>query len=105
MAKRRLTKGRMRPWACGHRGFGGFCHRCAQANELETRANALAQAVKNKSKTLPEFVEVLPEGLVIRAGGQRITTGTNANQETALSQIVTVMREHSTRLLKRTEGL
>ena len=26
--------------SCGHRGFGGFCHRCAQADKLEQEARA-----------------------------------------------------------------
>lgn len=32
---------------CGHKGFGGFCHRCAQADALEKKlpkASAEAEA-------------------------------------------------------------
>lgn len=105
MGNRRLTKGRMRPWVCGHKGFGASCHRCAQANELEMKANALAQFLKNKDKTLPDFVVVSEDGMVIRAGGVRIATGTKGNQETALTNAVSTMREHATRLSKRTTGL
>lgn len=106
MAKRRLTRGRRRPWACGHRGYGAECNRCVQANELETRANALAQMLKTKTKELPGFVESLPDGFVIRAGGQRMVAGTNnANHEASFTRAVTVMREHASRLLKRAPGL
>ena len=105
MTKRRLTRGRMRPWACGHRGFGAFCHRCAQANELETRANALVQAIKTRAKELPEFVQTIPEGFVIRAGGERIVaTIGNTTQDTAISKAIGTMREHATRLSKREDG-
>lgn len=24
-------------FSCGHRGFGGFCHRCAEAKKLEAK--------------------------------------------------------------------
>lgn len=116
MATRRKTKGRRQPWACGHRGFGVECHRCGQANELETRANELAQAIKTKAKTLPGFVTVqkaakatdttpeLESGILVKGGGQRVFVVTNnKNQEAALAQAVEVMREHATRLKARPE--
>jgi hypothetical protein len=28
-------------FSCNHRGFGKFCHRCAQADALEAKAKAL----------------------------------------------------------------
>ena len=28
-------------FSCSHKGFGKFCHRCAQADALEARAGAL----------------------------------------------------------------
>lgn len=28
-------------FSCSHKGFGKFCHRCAQADALEARAEAL----------------------------------------------------------------
>lgn len=106
MAKRRLTSGRRRPWACGHRGFGATCNRCAQANELETRANALAQFIKTKAKDLPSFVEVQNDRFVVRAGGVHISCVTHNNtQEAALTQGVAQMREHASRLLEREHGL
>jgi hypothetical protein len=106
MAKRRLTRGRRTPWACGHRGFGPSCNRCAQANELETRANALVQFIKTKGDIAPSFVDVQPGKLIIRAGGQHISCSTNnISPENALLHGIQVMREHATRLQARTFGL
>lgn len=102
----RLTRRRRRAWACGHRGFGASCNRCSQANDLETKANDLAQHIKTKAKLLPSFVESRDDGLVIRAGGQHVFCSTNnSTPEAALTYGVGVMREHATRLLKPTQGL
>lgn len=115
MASSKKTK--KRTFACGHKGYGILCHRCAQANDLETKANELAQAIKAQAKTLPAFVvvqkaakatETAPElesGILIKGGGQRIFIGTNnKDQETALTQAVATMREHATRLEARPEN-
>jgi hypothetical protein len=98
----RLTRGRRLAWACGHKGFGSKCARCDQANDLETKANSLAQAVKTKAKELPAFVELSEKEVVVRAGAQRVSAGLHNNSlESALGICVAAMREHSTRLLKR----
>lgn len=112
MATRRKTKGRRQPWACGHKGFGLECHRCAQANELETRANELAQALKTKAKTFPGFVtktadanQELESGILVKGGGQRVFVATNnKDQNFALSKAVELMREHATRLKAKSEN-
>lgn len=110
---RKQTKGRRQKRSCGHRGYGLCCHRCEQANELVTRANELHAALEAKTKKFPDFVEIqkaekatetTPEtqpGVLVRGGGQRVFIVTNNRpQEAALSQAVTVMREHAERLKK-----
>lgn len=101
MGTRRLTRGRRRPFGCGHRGFGSECNRCAQANQLEVRANELAQAFKNKSRNLPDFVEATADTLTVRAGGVRVSSNiVNNNAEPAITNLVVGLREHATRLQK-----
>lgn len=103
MGSRRRTRGRRKPFNCGHRGFGAECNRCGQANQLETRANELAQALKNKAKTLPDFVELTPDSFTVRAGGVRVsakTTGDNFYTDGAVTTAIVALREHATRLQK-----
>jgi len=100
MAAKRLTRGRRTPWSCGHRGFGVSCARCSQANDLETKANIIAQMIKTKSKEFPGFVEVLSDKIIIRAGGKHISCATtNVAQDVALLEGITEMRNHASRLL------
>jgi hypothetical protein len=102
MAGSRKTRGRLSPFACGHRGFGVECHRCGQANELETRANELAQIVKNQGKALPAYVSATEASVLVRAGGQRVEVQLTGKLTVlgAVGSCVQYMREHATRLQK-----
>lgn len=110
MAVARKTKGRRIAWSCFHKGFGKFCHRCAQAEQLTTQADALAQ----KPNPLPDFVKVqkaekatetspaLQAGVLVKSGGHRVFASTyNRSLESALSQVVSVMREYAQKLKAR----
>src|SRR5207245_7489525 len=102
MATSRRTRGRRAPFKCGHRGYGTGCHRCDQANELETRANELAQVVKTQAKALPDYVTATNDAVRVRAGGVKVEallTG-KLSRDGALAQIVETMRSHATRLQK-----
>jgi hypothetical protein len=54
---------------CSHRGFGGLCHRCAEADKLD--------ALANKAPNKDEAKKLADEALRLRAPakpkGQRIT--------------------------------
>lgn len=104
MSKSRLTRGRLRPFSCGHRGFGATCHRCEQGKELATRAEVLSNSVKTKE--LPPFVEVAADEFVFRAGGMRFCHKCYLGKEKdakaiAFTEVVKLMRENSERLLAR----
>lgn len=62
-------------FSCGHKGYGEHCHRCAQAEALEQKANALKASQppsegdkKGKSKKAPseEATALLEEAKRLR---------------------------------------
>lgn len=55
-----LTRGRRRPFECGHRGFGKYCHRCQLADDLRSEIEKLQlKAISKKGEGSPDQVEVL----------------------------------------------
>jgi hypothetical protein len=45
-------------FSCNHRGFGSYCHRCAQSEALEARAEALkAEGGKGKAEEVKALLE------------------------------------------------
>lgn len=57
-----LTRGRRRPFDCGHKGYGQFCHRCEQAAALAVRAKSETDKEKAaKFRQDSERLFALPE--------------------------------------------
>lgn len=106
--KRRLTRGRLQAFACGHKGWGCLCHRCEQADQIEVRANELAQVLKTKGSKLPEYVTVAKENgttVSIRGGGRvwRAEVTGKKTQENVIAELVHQSREYATHLKNRVE--
>ena len=104
--RRRLTRGRLQPFACGHKGWGVTCHRCAQANQIEVRANELAQILKTKGTEFPEYVRIIKENgtrVSIRGGGRVWTAELQGKktQESVLSELIHQARTYATSLKMR----
>lgn len=106
---RGLTRGRLAPFNCGHRGWGVECHRCAQGNQMLARAEELASLVKDGGKTTrtPEWVE-LPSNenkgtLSVSAGGHRfaVVMTSKMTGKDAMTQVVVSMKQESKRMFSR----
>ena len=47
------TRGQREPFpGCGHRGYGKFCHRCVQATQMKTEADALIKLNSDDKKRI-----------------------------------------------------
>lgn len=70
-----MTKGgNKKRFPCGHRGYGGFCHRCDYADQLEKMAEAKQVLVTHKALKKPRkwtFKEMLDEAARLKKTGQR----------------------------------
>lgn len=102
------TRGRMAPFACGHKGFGVLCHRCEQANQIEVRSNELAQLLKTKGSKLPEFVTVTQVNgtqVSIRGGGRSWSAEVTGkkSQESVIAELIHLTREYATHLKNRSD--
>lgn len=100
------TKGRRRPFSCGHRGFGkNGCARCAQGNQLLERAAVLESIVKNSTaEPMPDWVHmagVVSDKLKVCGGGTKVVveiSGKMAGKD-AFKLAAQKMREEAKRLL------
>jgi hypothetical protein len=67
-----VTKNR---FSCGHKGYGKFCHRCQQAEQLEAKARELSASTgntkKGKGKTEEDPVQTLIDEAKRLRGPQR----------------------------------
>lgn len=45
-------------FSCFHLGFGAFCHRCKQAEDMETKAKALVSGPTPEGKTKKDVAEL-----------------------------------------------
>ncbi len=77
------SKVRQKKFPCGHKGFGEYCHRCAQADELE------AMVKKGKQKKTTHRVK--------KKGSKQKTT-----QESKMT--IEQMKEEAERLRKEGKG-
>ena len=69
-----LTKNRRNPFNCGHRGYGAYCHRCAEADRLEqatvkTRyiSSMTVEQLKTKVQKLRAMQSIAPSATLIES--------------------------------------
>lgn len=70
-----LTKGRRSPFTpCSHRGYGTHCHRCAQAVEIQARAEELSRCASPEAIAKLAYAQVDADAILVRAGGHRFSS-------------------------------
>ncbi len=93
-----LTKNRLKPFPCGHRGFGKKCNRCLQGNQLLNKAEELLETLPNK---LPSWVIINGNVITVKSDGFSLTINGKITDKSFLKEISGKMIEEGKRRLAR----